>query len=1766
MNRGRWLNEMQHKIGEDYWLCVKHAHVVKSKSPEIREDGLVDQRLLYLKRRELLSALALASLRNIWDDRKVNSLPFPPSALPMLLFIAQHLLAENYSIPNLRDDVLPASDSSEKSFSLWTTLLDDSEPVTSASHDQNECSPLDHPPPEANQLNSRRILLSLLCQNMARGMLHRTVVEEVNDPAFPGTSDSSSSYSVEQLLAFHADFRLMIEMLFSYGGDALLVHCAIDHSHRTCLTLLDRHYIWWLLRECSLMMIHVVSEDTQKKLLEWFVWILRTDAIAISDTKGNISGSRIIEQSRRAFLKPIHRKSITFERCPIGPPQIHLNTRLMVVQELRLLLSGSPSETDLSELHPLSPFAFSQLPFLSAPPLTPRYSRGNSIDSMNKDDGEWLGLSAFNEKTRNRGVFGPCYSYSLRHQKVKDAFHRMHIHSALYELICEDRILLIVGVPVHAIQELIPDSFSYLSSPPEALTDMEVEIWWSMLVAFGELCAGNELAKAGIEERYGLQVISNLLLRLADEASLVSKQGYYNPDYDRVLATFFFELCINKGQTFCPTKPFRQSVTHLPKGVTIADPSTIKKSSSTVSGRKCVLQLFARSIPLQQELEIKFNQIDLNALSYTYYAHECSALLTWNTLRPVAPRLPVSNLIALLSSGSRHIARYGLGKIDLHVQSHESSRTESKVVETRPYLNGNPASESELRTSFFEHEPSSNRLIRRPSRRNISSTSVHSVENESRWESESVGKQSSIHGDQASRGSFSSQQSVAAVLQAFKTMPIGSFFVGDLVDSSTHSKSGSKPLDSNRLEAINNKLEQSSRLPFIGGSGSKPQKLPVMAYCDMLHQICQPGYLDAAKGIVLLHHSLLIRAGLSAWISEDSLFEDVATADSPSTKSKVSHEIPVPSSQKTLDEYYAVLRKHLGLFMPQVQGDTTSLDLLNWEPNYSSISLRGEKSCELLLSAIISSSEAVQSLLAEMLCNLIECNAFNSHLMGVSRSLTVVLTRLLPYLSEFIQNKIGSIIARMLAYSFNTVTVKSLLDVVQTNQISNAHQNKILFILGHAVEKLNPHSFVHFSGDNAFTSGLPLPSVSSSLEKGWTICSWLRLGVMSDISNRILLEIVRGSHCFRIFLRTVRVSNTKGSSSHLGEPPQYNRMSSWRKTVQLCWSMLPINADGTSSKKSSNADSMPPSSDSQCGISMMQYILGFSEELYDYGIDSSFPATINGRGHLSASIQTLLQSLSFCAFPNGYVDLSFEDCKQWHLLCLAISRNGVSCWVDGIEQKAKYFSSLGFATREKTKGGSGDSEFNFFDDESSSKDSANIMFGGLKMMNGEAYSSVMEFVHKSSSKDSPEEDLSIAATKVMCGRFLAALNAGIGGFVGSLCNFSIFDGLPESSLEIQQYFNEGCQQKNVKLGQMKAIASLGQSELRQYVSGISNQSPLVQKQQQLKPTVDDFRNLFQGMQVYTPTMRCERPYPILMETLGVRDDCQLCKSSVHITLSLSQALKNLGGYRCLFPLINSDSPQAIAIFRILEAMISVNDDYLALKKEGIDKALVYIINKNPKLINIEVYQAIFELVPVKGWIDMRNNGQRYDAYSSTVQTFRLEILETFMDLVIASNHGHSIARNAVDWLRDISCDSPKVGYSVVKALSILPFTVLMSLWTVGSSGTIEISSIETEQPSKIDANVQENDRKRVLFEGNSPQEGLLHGSESEQLIVDQYRLQLSCMRFFKQLFDNIMAEAHSMKSLPGMELVSIVLPPLICFAMIGARLAFTLPSILLRSY
>ena len=119
--------------------------------------------------------------------------------------------------------------------------------------------------PDVKQSSPRRCCLSLFLQLIARCIIHEDVVS--NDTPRMSMKKHLISSSTSTIQRFR-----------KLGGEAMLIHLLLSHNKSTHvqLTMSDKHFILWILRECVVSGLKNNDEAAATEILRWMLWPLNS--------------------------------------------------------------------------------------------------------------------------------------------------------------------------------------------------------------------------------------------------------------------------------------------------------------------------------------------------------------------------------------------------------------------------------------------------------------------------------------------------------------------------------------------------------------------------------------------------------------------------------------------------------------------------------------------------------------------------------------------------------------------------------------------------------------------------------------------------------------------------------------------------------------------------------------------------------------------------------------------------------------------------------------------------------------------------------------------------------------------------------------------------------------------------------------------------------------------------------------------------------------------------------------------------------------------------------------------------------------------------------------------------------------------------------------------------------------------------------------------------------------------------------------------------
>lgn len=276
----------------------------------------------------------------------------------------------------------------------------------------------------------RRVALSLFVQVITRFILldedeSFTPLGAVSGPQLSQATAKDKSKDLATLSSASS-------VMFSFrklGGDALLIHLLLDDSKAASTTasipdktpfvqllMSDRQAILWCLRECVVSANMLPMDDASVEILRWILWALnapltapkhsgnrpksldskssrqltlessRTGASMIPASASSSSlvpalgGTALLTRTSSQSAYALRSKGIKFATFPMSRPAISLQLRLLIVQELRCLLSGDELDSPFATLKS-SAFHVMSLPIKQASTAT-KDTRKPSSDAL----------------------------------------------------------------------------------------------------------------------------------------------------------------------------------------------------------------------------------------------------------------------------------------------------------------------------------------------------------------------------------------------------------------------------------------------------------------------------------------------------------------------------------------------------------------------------------------------------------------------------------------------------------------------------------------------------------------------------------------------------------------------------------------------------------------------------------------------------------------------------------------------------------------------------------------------------------------------------------------------------------------------------------------------------------------------------------------------------------------------------------------------------------------------------------------------------------------------------------------------------------------------------------------------------------------------------------------------------------------------------------------------------------------------------------------
>lgn len=1549
-------------------------------------------------------------------------------------------------------------------------------------------------PPALNLFHPKRVLINNVLQIMSRFYAHKTIGEESLQAQLSDEKTILNLNSRQINMDNLALISSVIQHFLDFGIVGALIYAATEDSNFVPLISDDCQFIFWFLRESCVAAAVSKSDSVLAECLLWFNWLLSGESSITSGARNKGSSShappnsknkatgRLIETQKTQFLQST--KSPYSSRCrlPDGLPLITNVTKLMLLQEFRILVNGLSDGLILPETEPELNMGNNLVGLYCIPCQSSKESSNHAPGTSRKQRPSSAGLKRLSNKCDYAEVrFSVLYGSYLVKRKIIQA----GIIKSLIEICAGER------VPKTVQSILFSNHKNGIS---EDLNELEKELYWMSFILLLEIVTDSKESKDELDSVFGVSKFVKFLLRLLhslDSTHLAVKF------LERSLISFILELTVDGCRFFPPLKPFKSASTLFPRSIIHTDASSTQ-SLALISLPKSLL--VEANLGGNSALSEDFFAVSDLSLSSVYFTSDQIAF--WTNRIFVPQYSTVQNLLlmneesyTLLSVSSFISLPLNEPRVSSEDGSQHSVHRDSDLIPPPPML-----------------DASRSATLRRGSRKNFSSVSVHSLE-ENRWESESVGRMSGVQGDLTSRGSVNSHQSMQAVMQAVKATPAHLLLSSNLTNPETTNSN-------ENVATINRKtlLKSAESLPHIDileGQHIFPfpnfyiyngnSQLPA-SNSNFLVNIESIGNIGIGKILVCCHNYLLCTSGLQKWIADENLeegeFFDHETSPRKSTIDSTqpewfNSEIPNMAFPHltSVDGYYYVLRKHLSLYITPSANFSTLRSVNYSSPNYSWGRLRNERSVEILFTALLVGNRRVQSALLQSLIGLLEANPANAKLIGHSNVLSFLLARNFTMIQSGLQDYISLILTRCFSYLINLFSVRYFFEqavhVSMTESIPEIMQNnaaKNLFIIGKSVEPQSPTSFLQFDMKNCLKSTLMLPPFSDggNLSNGAiTFACWLRVGAVGNTPSISLMQAISepAGIVMNVFLRKL----WQGASST--QEPQ----------LQLC---LSFSTKARNSASSHDHHFKEDFSDDLTWQSAVNFVLG-AEDSVEF-----IEQNQENRSHEStifSSSSTLMQSFVKFIFPDCIVDYNWRELGDWHLLVLTLHPEGVSCFIDGTERPVMYFSPFGYIAADAISTvakASGMERCSFYPlkyrlksmfeslQTSSKGNSLTAALGGL-LFEKAMITDIIGRLDDDAEKIDVDSKSKLQAQTLK--RLIFAYHNTIRGFSGLIGDVIFIDGKLDQEV-------------------MLTVARDGPSKGLQNVKGkilssLIQQNPVTLPSDSLNTKGPNSAKLVSSRSNEAVSF-VDIAKELESTMLPHENNSQLLL--VHRSASLFKYFKAMGGLKLLFPLFTADVNVLVAALRVLSNLTYDEDDYSEFKSEKFDRVLLYCLASTRSQSN-EVMQVIFDMILVSNPSSHHINPSTPPVGSSIIPEFsdrlkRIELLKLVMDLALAAFPNFYCCKTIAEWLKQTVSGSKENTFIFLKQVGFLPLHLLVSKWTITDFSEIALVLGEQRHSDSDSSSytIQELDRKKVSFvEGNADanQKGsAYHASRHESIV------------------------------------------------------------------
>lgn len=897
-------------------------------------------------------------------------------------------------------------------------------------------------PPEDHQSLPIRVCISIGIQIISRFFVSEIIApcsREAPITGLGGLSDKSSSPTVpngHNMLfgtgnvpgrfvtgkkfdssCTRAEMYSRISMFQKCGGMALLVHLVINGGTFTPLCKCDKQFALWTMRE----IIVCSSEVNVRRInmsLQWLVWLLNCPVI-VPGGPGMSSHSPRQAQSSSSFSRKPSSKNIhmheysELEWMPSARPAISAECRLMVLQEVRLLIGGDMLENVLDtvspsllvseiarmpnkvfgneEPDPPTSFVMPHLPDVASNIFENAVMRIGVNSSVSSSTG-----SGTTTPSHARGKSGKVHKYIPVAQQQSIAFSRVPISSATLKMhlvgcgILKSLFSLLFGDMCDASISEVLDSGFYSGNASASqdkgifgnanVCELAVETWWSALGTLYLLILGSDAVKNEIDVEIGIDALCKRLFPFLSMSDAPSGIGQ-----------LVMELCVSNGNVapvpHCPfltvaKVPRLKVVTSLSATGSLSPPHSHGHHqnhpnllNSHAHSRNTANETTPHPLLRRPQYDmLDFSSFigdidgenlfggscsDLISLSSVYYIRERSLAFMVDCLRPMKLKLSphMSTAESTVGNSSSGIPRL------IRSSSNTSNFSDVSVEETS-------------KRSVGVHRDSSSHSLR----------DLEIVHDMMEIVPGNVGGTRGRSTSSSSSASSSSYHSASALLMFRNTLT-------KATPSPTPSLNGGVGAE---------KSSSFSRLGLPNKGGNFHAPSAHNSFVPLLRRLSGSLFPESHALFSVLESKLSEKYNIvrQATISPDII------SDSDSCRN-------VPGS-------FGSTQLHMSCFSSSKPGTTGDIKMTSWRPCFSRVNLRNKESAELIFSMVLLTiGTELHMQLISLLSHLIDGNPENGRLIMKSTNLAVAVFELIGLMPDKQKGTFAYLLSQLLRYETN---------------------------------------------------------------------------------------------------------------------------------------------------------------------------------------------------------------------------------------------------------------------------------------------------------------------------------------------------------------------------------------------------------------------------------------------------------------------------------------------------------------------------------------------------------------------------------------------------------------------------------------------------------------------------------------------------------------------------------------------------------------------------